>query len=172
MLLSRLPFSQLTSFFSLPARFGKTVLLGGLCFLFALLTALVSGIPSAAPVEGADARFAGLRHATPKEIRTVLPENTRRPVLLEFTSRFCGDCRRMAPVVARLAPRYPQVSVRRLDVQEDREKAPAVFRAFQPVSVPVLVFIAPNGVIRDVLYNEQPPERIAAAFRALQGARP
>lgn len=117
-------------------------------------------------------RFVGLRHATPQEIRSVLPENVQRPVLLEFTSRFCGDCRRMAPVVSRLASHYPRVSIRRLDVLEDRDKAPAVFRTFQPVSVPVLVFIAPNGVIRDVLYNEQPVERVSAAFRTLQGVRP
>jgi thiol:disulfide interchange protein len=114
------------------------------------------------------AMFMGLRHATPHEIHTVLPEAIGKPVLLEFGSRLCHDCQRLAPVVDALQPKYSGIYFRKVDVLTDHDKAPALLRTFKPVTVPLLVFIGADGQIRNVLYNYQPPETVDAALKRLQ----
>ncbi len=141
------------------------VSLAGILCTSGLLSGFVSALGQA---QAADARFLGLRKASPSEIRAAVPEAGQRPILVEFTSRFCHDCQRLSPVVTSLMPKYPSVYLRHADILEDREKAPVLFSTFKPVSVPVLVFIDRRGVIRDVLYNVQPSEKIAAALQALQ----
>jgi thiol:disulfide interchange protein len=117
-----------------------------------------------------DALFVGVRKVKPAEVRQVLPESAVRPTLLVFSSRFCHDCQRLAPVLTRLTRQYPGVTYRKLDITEDQQKAPAILRAFKPVSVPLMVFIAPGGEIQNVLYNFQSPEVLAEALKTLEGA--
>lgn len=117
-----------------------------------------------------DSHFIGLRRAKSAEIRQALPDAAGKPVLLAFSSRFCHDCQRMAPVLAGLMGKYPDVYYRKIDVMEDQKKYPAILRTLQPVSVPVLVFIDGNGEIRNVIYNYQKPEVIAAALDKLDTA--
>jgi thiol:disulfide interchange protein len=112
--------------------------------------------------------FMGLRHATPGEIKTALPETVGKATLIDFGSRLCHDCQRLAPVLSSLMPKHPHIYFKRIDVLEDQQKYPAALRAFKPVSVPVLVFISPRGEIRNVLYNYQSPETIAAALTSLE----
>lgn len=112
--------------------------------------------------------FMGLRHATPSEIRSVLPEASGKPTLIDFSSRLCHDCQRMAPVVSKLVPQHPELYFKKFDVLEDQKKAPAVFRVFKPVSVPMLVFVGPKGDIQNVLYNYQKPEIVTSAIAQLE----
>ncbi|MCE3234248.1 MAG: Thioredoxin [Vampirovibrio sp.] len=112
--------------------------------------------------------FIGLRHASAAEVRAALPEAVGKPTLLDFSSKLCHDCKRMAPILNQLVPKYPNLYFRKIDVLTDAKKAPAIFRTFKPVSVPMLVFIDPNGNIRNVLYNYQKPETIAAAITKLE----
>lgn len=117
-----------------------------------------------------DSYFMGLRRAKPAEVRSALPDATGKPALLAFSSRFCHDCQRMAPVLSSLMAKHPEVYYLKIDVMEDQKKYPAILRTFQPVSVPVLVFISPSGEIRNVLYNYQKPEVVASALQTLKPA--
>lgn len=119
-----------------------------------------------------DSFFIGLRRAKPAEVRAALPEASGKPALLAFSSRFCHDCQRMAPVLSGLMPKHPEVYYRKIDVLEEQKKYPAIMRTFQPVSVPMLVFISPAGEIRNVLYNYQKPEAVAAALQKLEASTP
>ena len=112
--------------------------------------------------------FVGLRHANKQEVQAALPSAAGKLTLLEFSSRLCHDCQRMKPVLAQLMPQHPQIYFKQVDALEDRGKSPALFRAFKPVSVPILVFIDQQGEIRNVLYNYQPPEAIQSALRKLE----
>lgn len=118
-----------------------------------------------------DALFVGMRKVKPSEVKQVLPEAVGKPILLVFSSRFCHDCQRLAPILNRLAAQHPKVAYRKLDVNDDQQKAPAILRAFKPVSVPLMVFIAPGGEIQNVLYNYQTPEVLAEALNTLEATR-
>ena len=136
------------------------------CYKAGLLPASQSVVSHAETLD--PSLFMGLRHATAVEVRAALPEAVGKPTLLDFSSRLCHDCKRMAPVLAQLVPQYPKLYFRKIDVLDDAQKAPAIFRTFKPVSVPMLVFIDPRGNIRNVLYNYQKPETIAAAITQLE----
>jgi thiol:disulfide interchange protein len=147
-------------------------------FLFTVMTVVAlrvyQGLHSAgadAAVNGAnpvnDSLFVGLRHASAPEVRQALPEATGKPAVLYFGSRLCHDCQRMSPVVSLLMSQHPQVYFKKLDVMEDQDKAPAIFRTFKPISVPVVVFINAQGEIRNVLYDYQKPDVLASTLNAL-----
>ena len=112
--------------------------------------------------------FMGVRHATASEVRAALPEAVGKPALVAFSSRMCHDCKRLKPVVSRLLARFPSVHFRGVDVLEDRDRADAVLKTFQPVTVPVLVFIDTKGEIQNVLYNYQSPDTLHAALARLR----
>jgi thiol:disulfide interchange protein len=115
-----------------------------------------------------DSLFMGLRHAIPAEIQAALPDAVGKATLIDFSSRLCHDCQRLAPVLSNMMPKHPHIYFKRIDVLDEQQQYPAALRAFKPVSVPVLVFIDPRGEIRNVLYNYQPPQTIAAALTALE----
>lgn len=115
-----------------------------------------------------DSLFVGLRRASAREVRTALPEAAGKPAVIAFSSRFCHDCQRMAPVLSSVMSKHPNVYYRKIDILEDQKKAPAVLRTFKPISVPLLVFITPGGEINNVLYNYQKPETVATAVRQLE----
>jgi thiol:disulfide interchange protein len=112
--------------------------------------------------------FIGLRHATPAEIKAALPEAIGKPTLLDFKSKLCHDCKRLAPALSQALSRHPNIYVTQVDVLDDRQKYPAILRAFKPVSVPTLVLISPRGEVQNVLYNYQKPEVIDAALTRLE----
>jgi thiol:disulfide interchange protein len=115
-----------------------------------------------------DSLFIGLRRANASDIKAAMPDAIGKPALLAFSSRFCHDCQRMAPVLSDLMPKHPNVYYRKVDVLADQEKFPAILRTFKPVSVPLLVFITPKGEIQNVLYNYQKPEALKAALQTLE----
>jgi thiol:disulfide interchange protein len=115
-----------------------------------------------------DSWFSGLRRAKASDIKAAMPDAVGKPVLLAFSSRFCHDCQRMAPVLSDLMPKHPNVYYRKVDVLSDQQKYPAILRTFKPVSVPLLVFINPKGEIQNVLYNYQKPEALKAALQTLE----
>jgi thiol:disulfide interchange protein len=148
-------------------------------FLFSLMVALVgwafqgqfhgregASVSSAETLD--DSLFIGVRHVPAPEVRQVLPEASGKPAVLYFGSRLCHDCQRMSPVVSQIMAQHPEIFFKKLDVLEDQGKAPAIFRAFKPVSVPMVVFINPKGEIRNVFYDYQKPEVLASALGALQ----
>lgn len=148
-------------------------------FLFTVLLALIfqlykGSFQRSATAEASgvnkldDAYFIGLRRAKASEIKAALPEAMGKPAVIAFSSRFCHDCQRMAPVLSGLMPKHPEVYYRKIDVLDDQKKYPAIMRTFKPVSVPLLVFISPKGEIQNVLYNYQKPETVAAALRKLE----
>jgi thiol:disulfide interchange protein len=115
-----------------------------------------------------DSLFIGLRRAKATDIKAAMPDAAGKPALLAFSSRFCHDCQRMAPVLSDLMPKHPNIYYRKIDVLTDQEKYPAILRTFKPVSVPLLVFINPKGEIQNVLYNYQKPEALKAALQTLE----
>ena len=121
-----------------------------------------------APIKLNESHFMGLRHATAQEIQTALPEANGKPILIEFSSAMCHDCKRLKPVVEKIISKFPGVHFRGIDVIEDQAKAASLLRTFKPVTVPVLVFIGTDGEIKNVLYNYQSSEVVHTALSQLQ----
>ena len=92
------------------------------------------------------------------------------PRLVEFVSRECTVCRRMAPVVAaaeRVCSHGP--AVQRIDVgtPDGRDLA----RRYGIVGVPTFLSLDANHEERRRLIGEQPQDRLIEALEALSGSR-
>jgi len=112
--------------------------------------------------------FTGLRHASSREVHQALPEARGKATVLYFGSRLCHDCQRMSPVIRQMTSQFPHLYFKKIDVLDDQQRLPAVFRAFKPMVVPITVLITPQGEISNVLYDYQKPEVVTAALNHLQ----
>lgn len=68
--------------------------------------------------------------------------NETRPVLLDFYADWCGPCRMVGPVVAKLAEEHPEIKVGKINVEEAKELA----GEFNVMSIPTFV-VMKNGEV-------------------------
>jgi thiol-disulfide isomerase/thioredoxin len=138
-------------------------------------TANIANINAGSPASdmkthAGDVDFSGIRRPEVAEIRKVLPAVMNKPMLVEFKSKFCLDCKKMAPELARVLEQHPEVQPAILDIHEDRKTQPVVFEVFKPTTVPLLVFINRGGAISHIAYGYSPPKEIAAQINRLSSS--
>ena len=79
-------------------------------------------------------------HAITKENFESMVQNSEKPVLLDFWASWCGPCRMLSPLVDEVAGENKQVTVGKVNVDEQPELA----QTFSVMSIPTLVVIK-NG---------------------------
>ena len=73
---------------------------------------------------------------------TELVKNSDKPVLLDFWAPWCGPCRMVAPIVEEIAEERPDITVGKINVDEEMELA----MEFGIVSIPTLIVVKGGSV--------------------------
>lgn len=83
--------------------------------------------------------------------------NSEKPVLLDFWASWCGPCRMVAPIVEEIAAERSDITVGKVNVDEQPELA----GRFGVMSIPTLVVMKGGKVVNQAL-GAQPKSQILA----------
>lgn len=67
---------------------------------------------------------------------------SEKPVLLDFFATWCGPCKLVGPVIEEIAAEHPELTVGKINVDEEQELA----ASFQVMSIPSL-FVLKDGKV-------------------------
>ena len=76
--------------------------------------------------------------------------HSEKPVLVDFWASWCGPCRMLAPSLDILAAEHPEITLAKVNVDEEQELA----MQFQVMSIPTLI-----------LFKEGKPVATSIGFR-------
>jgi len=111
--------------------------------------------------------LAGIQPVSPEALIPLLGAYANKPVVIDFSSEFCLDCQRIAPLLNALSNQYPGVTVLALDVVKDRKStqwAP-LFNALAPNTTPTVVFIKTDRTISQSMVGYQAKDKLDEAFK-------
>jgi thioredoxin 1 len=90
-------------------------------------------------------------------------KNGDKPLVVDFWATWCGPCRIVAPIIAKMAEKYDgQIVVGKCDVEENEELAVE----YGIRNIPTILFFK-NGVIVDKLVGAQSEAKIDEKFQTM-----
>lgn len=107
----------------------------------------------------------GIPNIEAAELRRLFPESigAGKPLVLDFTSRYCLTCQALQPKLEEMIAKKPGLILHRIDITRPSREEKALIRTFNVVSVPYVAFISGDGQIRQVIREDAEAARLLQA---------
>lgn len=116
------------------------------------------------PVKNIDAKFMREHIFDYKANPTKFVFKGKRPAILDFYADWCGPCRQLSPRLEALAKKYAgKIDVYKINVDNETELS----RVFGVQSIPMLLFIKPDGSTPSVSQGALSTEQLETEIQAL-----
>lgn len=86
--------------------------------------------------------------------------HSTKPVLLDFFADWCGPCKMLSPILEELAAEHPEVTVAKVNVDEE----PALAAQFNVMSIPS-IFVLKDGAVTAQTVGAQPKAQLLNMLR-------
>ena len=80
---------------------------------------------------------------------------SEKTVLIDFYADWCGPCKMLSPIIEEIADEYPQFTIAKVNVDEEKELA----SHYGIMSIPALVLFR-DGKAVDSMVGFRPKERV------------
>ncbi|HEY4098104.1 MAG TPA: thioredoxin [Baekduia sp.] len=87
------------------------------------------------------------------------------PVLVDFWAPWCGPCRVVAPVLEEIAAERPELTILKLNVDENQQTA----ANFEVLSIPTLILFK-NGAVAKKVIGAYPKRKLEAELEPVLSA--
>ncbi|MCA9841023.1 MAG: thioredoxin family protein [Cyanobacteria bacterium HKST-UBA03] len=91
-----------------------------------------------------------------------------KPLVVDFTSRFCYECRQLKPKLEALAKTYPDITFQLVSIQSKDAHDQALLNAFHVTTVPYVAFIDGSGQVKKVVIDNTSPDDLALAAESIR----
>lgn len=95
---------------------------------------------------------------------------TPRPVILKFYTQFCYDCQQIAPKLARVVQKTPQIELVAIDMQDMTEAQKKLSQDLGVVTVPHVLYITASGKITHRFFDNTDEAALQTAAAELMQA--
>ncbi|MDH4378606.1 MAG: thioredoxin family protein [Vampirovibrionales bacterium] len=111
--------------------------------------------------------FTVIQKVSVAQVRGVLPQVLQHPLVVVFKSKYCHDCQRMAPEIAKVSAQNTGVQTLLIDVQYDKPTRGAIISAYKPAVIPVVVAIQRGGALDDVMVGYHDAKAIETLYQRI-----
>ncbi|MEZ4574314.1 MAG: thioredoxin family protein [Vampirovibrionales bacterium] len=112
------------------------------------------------PQDAASGLYLVPKGLTPEAVSGLFSDSVGqgKPLVVDFTSRFCYECRQLKPKLEALAKTYPDITFQLVSIQSKDAHDQALLNAFHVTTVPYVAFIDGSGQVKKVVIDNTSPD--------------
>lgn len=107
---------------------------------------------------------------TASQVKSLFSESVGqgKPAVIDFSSRFCYECRQLRPKLEALEKQFPNIAFEMVNIQSKEAQDKKRLDAFKVITVPYVAFVDASGNVKQVIAEDVSPEVLTKAAHSIE----